>query len=236
LFYTHEVPEKDKEYYRKAYTHLYLPRHKKYQYKNTSYLMSNLNPCKSASVVMRIYDKDVEMYEKGKLTKDNTLFYPAGVHEDVEQAIDINDDGSLSYSANGCNYSRIRIELQLRRRKLLNTLKSKSVTVGDVFNESFQTSMINNYFIALGLNKKILSAYNFRKHVAANGFRTKKRASIVSCATLIRKERSPYITGTSHSKDIVSRPTFNSYVKQLTTEGIHIVTTSAIDLVPIKLL
>jgi hypothetical protein len=236
LFYTHEVPEKDKDDYLHAYKLLYLPRHKNNQYKNTSYLMSNFKKYKSSSVVVRIYDKDVEMYEKGILTEANTLFYPTGVHEDVEKAIVIQDDGDLSCVVDGVYYSRIRIELQLRRRKLLNALKSKSVTIRDVFNESFQTSMINNYFITLGLNRKILSSCNFRKHIDTNGFRTKKRANIITCARLIRKGKSPYITGTSLSKDIVSRPTSNSYVKQLNTEGIHIVTTSTIDLIPIKLL
>lgn len=236
LFYTHEVPTKDKEDYLEAYRYLYLPRHKKLQYKNTSYLMSNLKLYKSASVVVRIYDKDVEMYEKGKLTDDNTLFYPTGVHKDVEKAIVIEDDGYLSCIVDGTYYSRIRIELQLRRRKLLNTLKSKSVTVRDVFDESFQVSMINKYFIALGLNRKILTASNFRKYIATKGFRAKKRNSIVNCATLLRKKRSPYTTGTSLSNNTVSRQTFIGYVKPLTADDIHILTTSTIDLVPIKLL
>ncbi|MBU3114622.1 hypothetical protein [Clostridium lacusfryxellense] len=197
--------------------------------------MSNLKKYRSASVVVRIYYKDLEMYEKGILTKDNTLFYPAGVHEDVEKAIDIKDDGSLSYSVNGVRYSRIRIELQLRRRKLMYALNSKSVTVRDVFDEVFQTSMINKYFSTLGLDREILSAYNFRNHISTMGFSTKKRKHIIECARLLRSGKSPYITGTPLKKDAISRRMFNGYVNQLKEDDIHAITTGSINnLISIK--
>lgn len=237
LFYTHEVPPQYKDDYLNAYELLYLPRHRKSQYKNTSYIMSSLKKHKYGTVVVRIYDKDVEMYEKGIINKDNSLFYPIEVHEDIEKAIEVKSIDFLSSYRDNCTYSRVRIELQLRRRKLLRTFNSKSASVKDVFDESFQKSIINQYFVSLGLDRRILTSKNFRNHIDTKNYRANKRSNIINCAKLIRNKRSPYSTSSAPSSNAVSRPTFNLYVRELAAESIHIITTPSInDLVPIKLL
>ena len=224
LFYMHHVPDKDKKYYLKTYKLLYLPRYVKSQYKNTIYLMSNLKKYRPASVVVRIYDKDLEMEQKSY--KIHTLkYYPPSIADDIEKAIDIIDNGPL--------YGNIRIELQIRRAKLRRLLSSKSVTLKDLFNQSFQEDIMNDYIIKLGLNRKILNSTNFRKYIDNLNFRKDKRNNIIECAHQLRNGNSPFIKSTKYNG---SKQTFNNYVNRLKADGIHILTNKDIDLKPIKLL
>jgi hypothetical protein len=177
--------------------------------------MSSLKKYKSASSVIRIYDKDLEMIDK---QNEYLKYYPPGIDEDVEASIEISDDGYL--------LGKVRIEIQMRRRKLRYELKSKSVLVSDMFNDDFQKSIINMYFERLGLNRYILCKYNFRNHIYNKYNSKSKQSRIIECARLIRNKKKPNAN--------ISIQTYNNYVRELKADGVHIITSNIKNLQPIN--
>jgi hypothetical protein len=121
----------------------------------------------------------------------------------------------------------IRIEIQARRGKLAKLTGKTSVTAADVFDVSFQKHIINDYIHKLGLDRKILCRSNFRTYTNSLSCAQNKKHNIIDCARYIRN-------GKKCSN--VSIYTLRNYIKELKKQGVHIITSDNIDLIPVKLL
>jgi hypothetical protein len=121
----------------------------------------------------------------------------------------------------------IRIEIQAIRKKLIQLLGKKEVTAADVFDLSFQKRIINDYIHKLGLDRKILCRSNFRSFINSLGCAQNKKDNIIDCARYIRNVK---------KCSNVSIHTLRNYIKELKKQGVHIITSDNIDLIPVKLL
>ncbi len=214
LFYMHNVPPELKEVYLNAFGKMGNGHYKQFNYINTRYISCKLfcndkdkddGKARLSAVVVRIYDKDLEVFNR---------YYPEAVHEDF----------IYRQHAEYIPSNYIRLEVSMLRQKLTNRLGVNFATLGDLLlNPTLQAEILDNYFQTLGLYNRVLSAPNFRNEVATIAKTPKTYHNIINTARLKRNDRNPNIS-----------PDALRYINDMLSDnGLSIITTSKHDLIPI---